>query len=189
MKQNINKPITRCSSLLLVGFLLFISACRSIAQDQVENQSTNSSTELKTEAVTESEKAGQMLPITAHANIRGTVINLEVAATSQQQSKGLMFRPELPANRGMLFPFSQARIARFWMKDVPVALDMVFLRNGKVIAISGSVPPCKTRPEECPLYGPDTFVDSVIELRAGRARELNLTVGDEVKIKHTASSQ
>ena len=125
---------------------------------------------------------GQVLPITAQAIINERVIDLEVAQTPQQQAMGLMFRDALPDDRGMFFPFEEARIARFWMSNVPVALDMIFLKEGKVVEIA-TAPPCDTEPSNCPLYGPDTPVDSVIELRGGRAKELGLAAGDAIEIE------
>ena len=125
---------------------------------------------------------GQLLPVTAAAQIRGKTFDIEVARTSAEQSLGLMFRSALPDNRGMLFPFSPPRQVSFWMKDVPVALDMVFLREGKVVAIAPEVPPCPALP--CPAYGPDNqIVDQVLELRSGRAAEIGLQVGDTVSIE------
>ncbi len=123
---------------------------------------------------------GQLLPVTATAEIQGETFELEVAQTSAQQSLGLMFRSELPDNRGMLFPFSSPRRTSFWMKDVPVPLDMVFLRKGVVVAIA-QAPPCRTEP--CPTYDPDNqLVDQVLELRGGRAAEIGLQPGDTVVI-------
>jgi uncharacterized protein len=125
---------------------------------------------------------GQQLPISAVAIIPdGTKIELEVARTAQQQAMGLMYRPALPDNRGMLFQFPSAFPVSFWMKNVPVALDMVFIRNGVVQYIAASVPPCTSNP--CPTYGPETPVNQVIELRAGRAAELGLKAGDPIKIE------
>ena len=125
---------------------------------------------------------GQLLPVSAIAQMNGTPIDLEVAETSQQQSLGLMFRSALPDNRGMLFPFPQPRRASFWMRNVPVPLDMVFLRNSEVIAIAAEVPPCPDLP--CPSYGPaQALVDQVIELRSGRAAEIGLQPGDTVTIE------
>ena len=128
---------------------------------------------------------GQLLPVSAIAQITtqsGTEqIELEVARTSSEQALGLMFRSELPANRGMLFPFARARRTSFWMKDVPVPLDMVFIRDSEVIAIIPEVPPCANLP--CPSYGPDgELVDQVMELRSGRAAEIGLQPGDTVVI-------
>jgi uncharacterized protein len=124
---------------------------------------------------------GQTLPISAKAIVpNGTTIKLEVAKTPQQQQMGLMYRPALPDDRGMLFGFRSPQPVSFWMKNVPVALDMVFLQNGVVKYIQAAAPPCVNEP--CPTYGPNTPIDKVIELRSGRAAELNLKVGDIIKI-------
>lgn len=129
---------------------------------------------------------GQELPISAVATIPdGTQIQLEVARTPQQQAMGLMYRQALPDNRGMLFNFPSAQPVSFWMKNVPVALDMVFLRKGVVQYVEVSAPPCTEEP--CPTYGPRTLIDQVIELRSGRATELDLKKGDKVTIDSTQS--
>jgi uncharacterized protein len=124
---------------------------------------------------------GQMLPISAQATIAGQVINLEVTQTPQQQALGLMYRTSLPDNRGMLFRFEPPQPVSFWMQNVKIPLDMIFLRQGVVQAISSNVPPCTANP--CPSYGPNTTIDQVIELRGGRAAELGLKVGDRVTIQ------
>lgn len=124
---------------------------------------------------------GQQLPITAKVILGGEEIFLEVAETPAQQALGLMYRDALPPDRGMVFPMRRPRPVRFWMMNVPVALDMLFIYQGRVQAIAAAVPPCPVAP--CPTYGPDQLlVDHVIELRAGRAAELGLQVGDPVDI-------
>jgi uncharacterized membrane protein (UPF0127 family) len=129
------------------------------------------------------EQNGQYLPISAETEIGGQRIQLEVARTPQEQSKGLMHRPPLPDDRGMLFLFNPPRPVQFWMKNTPSPLDMVFLRDGEVQAIVESALPCQADP--CPTYGPDRSVpiDQVIELRSGRAAELGLTAGDRITIE------
>ncbi|MGF1512562.1 MAG: DUF192 domain-containing protein [Elainellaceae cyanobacterium] len=131
-----------------------------------------------------STQQGQVLPISATANIRDVTIDLEVAETLEQRAIGFMFRTEIPDNRGMLFPFSPPRPVRFWMRNVLVPLDMVFLNQGQVMAIAADVPPCSESP--CPTYGPSVIIDQVIELRGGRAAELGLQVGDRVDIEFAA---
>lgn len=128
---------------------------------------------------------GQQLEVSAQVAIAGEIIELEVARTREQQALGLMYRPELPDNRGMLFPFAYPRVVTFWMKNVPVPLDMVFLLDGDVKAIAASVPPCTT--PSCPVYGPNEPVNQVIELRSGRAAELGLQVGDRLEIQFLVS--
>jgi len=125
---------------------------------------------------------GQQLPISAKATIAGQVIQLEVARTPEQQATGLMYRKSLADDRGMLFPFDPPRQVGFWMKNVPINLDMIFLRNGEVKEIAANVPPCEETP--CSTYGPAaTAIDSVIELRGGRAAALGLKVGDRIAVE------
>ncbi|WP_235108996.1 DUF192 domain-containing protein [Acaryochloris sp. 'Moss Beach'] len=129
---------------------------------------------------------GQQLPITAQALIKDSIVELEVAQTRQQQATGLMSRESLADNRGMLFPFSPPQSVSFWMKNVLIDLDMVFLRQGKVIAIQHSAPPCQSFP--CPTYGPKgEIIDQVIELRGGRAAELGIQAGDLITIQTVSS--
>ncbi len=124
--------------------------------------------------------AHQTIPIT---------INLEIARTIPQQRCGLMFRDRLPDDRGMGFPFDPPAPVSFWMKNVPVALDMVFLTPESDAAdatyrITGIItaPPCTEDP--CPTYGPESDqVAWVIELAEGRAIAMGLKTGDRVQIQ------
>lgn len=120
------------------------------------------------------------LPVTARARIGGVTIGLEVADEQAEQIRGLMFRPPLADRRGMLFPFTPAQPVSFWMFNVPVSLDMVFIHNGRVRGVV-TAPPCAATP--CPVYGLGPRpVDAVIELRAGHAAELGIAVGQRVRI-------
>ncbi|MEG4284769.1 DUF192 domain-containing protein [Microcoleus sp. A006_D1] len=121
---------------------------------------------------------GQLLPVSVNTIVGDRALGLEVAKTPQEQAIGLMFRTELPDDRGMLFPIAPARNVRFWMRNVQIELDMIFLRQGIVQAIIPNVPPCFS--ETCPNYGPDVPVDGVIELKGGRAAQLGLKVGDRI---------
>ncbi|WP_427159504.1 DUF192 domain-containing protein [Aliinostoc sp. HNIBRCY26] len=157
---------------MLLSVLLMGCSVQSTAQSPTANP-TNTQTPAS---------LGQTLPISAQATVpNGTKIELEVARTPEQQQLGLMYRPALPDNRGMLFELPSAQSVRFWMKNVPVALDMVFLHNGVVRYIQTAAPPCPNEP--CPTYGTDVPIDQVIELRAGRAQELSLKKGDSIKIE------
>ena len=124
---------------------------------------------------------GQYLPVTAQVQLGDALIDLEVTRTLQEQALGLMYRPSLGDNQGMLFQFNPARPVNFWMKNVVISLDMLFVRDGIIQAIAANVPPCSLDP--CPTYSPGTDVDSVIELRGGRAAELGLEPGDEAIVQ------
>ena len=125
---------------------------------------------------------GQYLPITATAIISGREIQLEVVNTPSQQEKGLMFRPPLADDRGMLFPFMPARPVAFWMKNTPSPLDIIFLLDGEVKAIARNATTCKSDP--CPIYPENPVVaDNVLEVRAGLTQEIGLQEGDRITIK------
>jgi uncharacterized protein len=162
---------------LIVLTLFFLATGCSTPLSQAETQS-----EIIQPTVTPTpENLGQVLPITARAIMGGKSINLEVANTPEEQALGLMYRRELADDRGMLFPFAEPTMARFWMKNCLISLDLVFLRGNQIKYITENAPPCQKEP--CPTYGPSSFVDRVIELRGGRARELGLKKGDFIGLK------
>lgn len=124
---------------------------------------------------------GQLLPIEGEVRLGSGIVELEVARTDAQRAIGLMYRTDLPDNRGMLFLFDPPRSVSFWMMNVPIPLDIVFLDNGRVTAISADVPPCKEEP--CPRYGAPGPVDAVLEVRGGLAEERGIEVGDELPLE------
>ncbi|MFO7628023.1 MAG: winged helix-turn-helix domain-containing protein [Prochlorococcaceae cyanobacterium] len=127
----------------------------------------------------------QQLPITARWCLQPSrCIGLEVAASERQQSLGLQLRPPLPALRGMWFPYRPPSLARFWMHRTPEPLDMLFVQGDRVVAIEAHAQPCMRLP--CPSYGPDQAVDGVLELAAGQAEALGITVGSPVRIEAVA---
>lgn len=176
IKPKLSLALAACLSFLLM-------ACDTpVASDQIR---TPDSQPIKTTAPTQPNAVvdpAQYLPIAATVNIAGREIQLEVAATAQQQAQGLMFRPPLPDDRGMLFPFTPARPVAFWMKNTPSPLDMIFLLNGQVQAIARNATMCVSDP--CPIYPEGgVMADNVIEVRAGLTQELGLKEGDQVMIK------
>lgn len=121
------------------------------------------------------------LPISAKALVANQVIELEVARTPQQQAVGLMYRTDLPANRGMLFLFHPPQTVNFWMKNVQIHLDILFLKDGVVKAIAPNISPCKTNP--CPTYSSGIPVNQVLELRGGQVERLGLKIGSRITIQ------
>lgn len=130
----------------------------------------------------------QQLPLEAQWCLRpGTCILLEVADQPEEQYKGMQHRGPLPPLRGMWFPFRSDILMRFWMHQTPVALDIVFINDGQVIAITANAQPCPRLP--CRGYGPDQPGDAAIELAAGEAARLGIEVGTAVEITPLPASQ
>ena len=161
-----------------LGLSLFI-----LVQGCIDNSALEANSDVveQMDRVSDSKVQGQILPITATATIATETIQLEVAQTPKQQAIGLMFRESLADDRGMFFPFESERVAQFWMKNVSIPLDMVFLKGDRVVDIAANVPPCRS--ETCPVYGPEVTVNGVLELRGGKAAELGIDSGDRIKIK------
>src|ERR1700712_3443424 len=68
-------------------------------------------------------------------------INAELAATPQQREVGLMFRPTMAANDGMLFVFERAGQQCFWMKNTLIPLSVAFVADdGSVVNIEAMKP-------------------------------------------------
>jgi uncharacterized membrane protein (UPF0127 family) len=108
-------------------------------------------------------------------------IELEVADTPQRQSWGMQLRPPLPPLRGMWFPYPVPTSALFWMHRTPEPLDMLFVRDGRVVAIEANAAPCPRLP--CRSYGSGEAVDGVVELAGGQAEALGLRVGSPAPIE------
>lgn len=115
------------------------------------------------------------LCITSGAKTRSFTV--EVADTSMEQAKGLMFRTQLADNAGMIFPFREPRVASFWMKNTVIPLDIIFVRpNGTIESIAENTVPYSTVPVEA-----GEPVAAVLELRGGLTAELGIGAGDTVR--------
>ncbi|TGX55568.1 DUF192 domain-containing protein [Sphingomonas gei] len=107
--------------------------------------------------------------------------SVEVARTSAEQERGLMFRTNIPADGGMIFtpypPTGAPREASFWMKNTPTALDIIFIRpNGTIARIAANaVPYSETQAKS------GERVSAVLEINAGKAAELGIVPGDKVR--------
>mgnify|MGYP001815533790 FL=1 len=107
----------------------------------------------------------------------GTIISLELALTPEEIGQGLMYRPHLAENSGMLFLFRQERVPSFWMKDTMIPLDLLFLDgHGVILEISENAQPCAVEP--CPQYIPTHAAWAVLEVNAGFAARHGLAAGD-----------
>jgi uncharacterized protein len=106
----------------------------------------------------------------------GTVLQVEVMVKDEDRAMGLMFRPSLPKDRGMLFIFERSDFHGIWMKNCKFPIDIVWLdEERKVVHLAESVPPCKAEP--CPVYSPLRRAAYVVELNAGQARREKAVLG------------
>lgn len=113
----------------------------------------------------------------------GAAILVEVVSDEETRALGLMHRPSLRADRGMLFLFPVTDVHSFWMKDTLIPLDMVWIDDvSRVVDVKANVPPCKADP--CPSYTPSGAARYVLELAAGQAASHRVTAGATLEIRN-----
>lgn len=106
----------------------------------------------------------------------GKVLQVEVMVKDGDRAMGLMFRPSLPEDRGMLFVFEELGFHGIWMKNCRFPIDILWLDEKlRVVHRYEGAPPCKTEP--CPVYEPLQEALYVVELSAGQARREKVSLG------------
>ena len=124
----------------------------------------------------------QFLPIEAKICFqKNKCVFLEVANTPQQRSKGLMFRRSLEENYGMLFKLDNVVNIDIWMKNTLFPLDVIFIRDNKIVNIYENLNPCNTK--NCAKFNSEFKVDKIIELKAGAVKKFNIQVENIVEIE------
>lgn len=109
-------------------------------------------------------------------------INVEYAKTQKELSDGLMNRPLLGKFSGMFFVFADKKYRSFWMKNILIPLDLIFVSsNGRINEIA-TLEPCLKDIEYCPTYNSKIPAQYVIEVNAGFAQNNNITEGDILEI-------
>ncbi|KKQ98781.1 MAG: hypothetical protein UT24_C0001G0062 [Candidatus Woesebacteria bacterium GW2011_GWB1_39_12] len=111
-------------------------------------------------------------------------IFIDLADNNEEKAKGLSGRKTLKDNEGMLFVFESKSSPAFWMKDMLISIDIIWIADGKIIKLDESVPPPppETPSNELPLYRPPVAIDYVLEVKAGFSEKNGVEVGDNVDI-------
>lgn len=109
----------------------------------------------------------------------GRKIRAEVMSHPTDMARGMMFRDSLAPDRGMLFIHQTPGKYPYWMYQVKIPLDILWLDAGRrIVEISANTPPCHKRASECPNYGGNQDALFVLELAGGAAAKHGLRVGD-----------
>lgn len=110
-------------------------------------------------------------------------LKLELAQTPIKIIQGLSGREQLGAD-GMLFVFKQPVRPQFWMKDMEFDLDLVWIKNLRVVEVTPQIPAptVGVTPDRLPTYSSNQPVDMVLELKAGQAARWSVVVGAVLNI-------
>ena len=105
-------------------------------------------------------------------------LSAELARTSAEQAKGLMYRRSLGEEAAMLFVMPLRRVQEFWMRNTCIALDMLFLDDdGFITGIVENAAPLTDdlRSVDCPSR-------YVLEVRGGWSRQYGVRPGQRVAL-------
>ena len=103
--------------------------------------------------------------------------SVEMALTPDQQTTGLMFRPSVAADGGMLFDWGAPRRSQMWMRNTVASLDMLFIDSNGVIRHIAE----HTVPQSLAVIDSRGPVRATLEIAAGTAEKLDIRVGDKVE--------
>ena len=121
-------------------------------------------------------QAAELIPLTIKTSKGERKFRVEIARTSEEQARGMMFRESLPADGGMIFPLIPPRYASFWMKNTLIPLDMIFIRSdGTIERIEPETVPHSLQPSSS-----GEPVAAVLEIDGGMAAKLGIAEGDTV---------
>ena len=106
--------------------------------------------------------------------------DVELATTSVERERGLMYRDFLDFDSGMLFVFEREGIYDFWMKNTLIPLDIIWIdSNGVVVFIEENVEPCV---DNCSIFKSDREAKYVLEVNSGVVERIGLEVGNKLEL-------
>lgn len=105
-------------------------------------------------------------------------ITTEIADTDEKRTRGLMYRQELEQDRGMIFSFDTVEERTFWMKNVEIYLDIIFINENKeIVKIYHNALPHDDRTN---VYKSEFPIKYAIEVNGSWSMQNNINVGDIV---------
>lgn len=121
------------------------------------------------------------MEIIFRTNKKTISLNCKIAKSFKDKMKGLMDFDSLNEDEGMIFCFSIPWFRSFWMKNVKIPLDIIFInRKYEIINI------CEANVENGffhKLYRSRGFCKYVIECNKGFCRKHGINKGDKIKLK------
>jgi uncharacterized membrane protein (UPF0127 family) len=120
-------------------------------------------------------------------SLNGTPIRAEVVYPGPDTQRGLGGRSQMPLDEGMLFELQYEDIHSFWMKDMLIPIDIIWINGDKVVEMAEYLPP--PRRYEVPVtHTPSALANRVLEVNAGMVESTGLKVGDRIGGIDAASS-
>jgi len=110
--------------------------------------------------------------------ISSSTLKAYLAQDEQTRERGLGGVDRLNDNEGMLFVFPSPAVVGFWMKDMKISIDMVWIdQNKTVVGVSSNISP-DTFPQS---FSPTSPVLYVLEISAGVAEKIGIKTGTKLQ--------
>lgn len=112
--------------------------------------------------------------------------NFKVTVVSSQQELeiGLSKTNSLPQDQGMLFLFKKPDYYSFWMKNMKIPIDIIYINNDTIVTIIDNAQPPKNNNENLIIYTPIEPSNKVLEIQAGLSKKYNFKNGDKIKYEN-----
>jgi uncharacterized membrane protein (UPF0127 family) len=107
-------------------------------------------------------------------SVHNTIFPTLLALSEEEQTHGLMGQAWPPPI--MSFVYTYPRVNKFWMKNTPSPLDIVFCNKGKVTQIHKGIP------FSTDVIGDNTFSDLIIEYPYGTVQQAGIKIGHTVDL-------
>lgn len=120
---------------------------------------------------------------TAKATTHNQTFKLTVAKTEKEKEEGLSVKKSIAQDGGMLFDFDKPGIYSFWMKSMKFPIDILFIKDDKIVNIYQNVPAPKSDTDQLPVYSPTQEINKVVEINAGLSSKYGIKEGDTITIK------
>lgn len=135
-----------------------------------------------TKPIVESKKDEQETEISSleilNSEGKKIVVGLEIADTPILRQQGLSNRKSLGDYQGMLFVFDSTNRYSFWMKDMFIALDIIYISESfYIVDIFKDVQPCSTT---CTNFIPKSDFRYVLEVNTGFTEINRIDIGNAV---------
>jgi uncharacterized protein len=118
--------------------------------------------------------------VTFYTKKTKSIIRCEVANSYSAKMKGMMNRESLPIDHGMLFPFLIPWHRFFWMKNVKIPLDILFVNRDLEVIYIHKAPVEKGLFSK--MYWSHGFCKYVIETNMGFCKKNNILIGSKIEI-------
>jgi len=116
--------------------------------------------------------------------IRDATFHVDVADTPQARSKGLSGRESLDRDEGLLFNFSGSATRRFWMKDMLIPIDIIWIDAGVIVGFSEDAQPEPgVSTTDLMIYASPEPANQVLEVQAGTVGRERIVIGDAVIVQ------